>query len=127
MDFGGIPAVSFTVVSDTQITATVPAGTGTVGVTVTTPGGVSNSVAYTYLLVPTLASVVPGSGPVAGGNSVTLSGTGFTGATAVLFGGIPAVSFTVVSDTQITAVVPAGTGTVGVTVTTAGGVSNSVS
>ncbi|MFR9754146.1 IPT/TIG domain-containing protein, partial [Nocardia sp. 004] len=74
-------AVSFTVVSDTQITATVPAGTGTVGVTVTTPGGTSNPVSYTYLGTPTLVSVVPGSGPEVGGNSVTLTGTGFTGAT----------------------------------------------
>ncbi|MFR9754135.1 IPT/TIG domain-containing protein, partial [Nocardia sp. 004] len=82
---------------------------------------------YTYDAVPTLVSVVPDSGPEGGGNSVTLSGTGFTGATAVLFGGIPALSFTVVSDTQITAVVPAGSSVVAVTVTTAGGVSNSVS
>ncbi|MFR9754097.1 IPT/TIG domain-containing protein, partial [Nocardia sp. 004] len=126
VDFGGVSAVSFTVVSDTQITATVPAGTGTVAVTVTTAGGVSNSVSYTYVAAPTLTSVVPGSGPEVGGNSVTLSGSGFTGATAVLFGGVSAVSFTVVSDTQITAVVPAGTGTVEVTVTATGGTSNGV-
>jgi hypothetical protein len=122
--FGGTPATSFTVDSATQITAVAPAGTGTVQVTVTTAGGTSNGVAYTYVAVPTLTTLVPSSGPVAGGTTVVLTGTGLTGATAVTFGGTPATSFTVNSDTQITAVAPAGSGTVQVTVTTAGGVSN---
>uniref|UniRef100_UPI000593C224 IPT/TIG domain-containing protein n=1 Tax=Nocardia exalbida TaxID=290231 RepID=UPI000593C224 len=110
--FGGTPATSFTVNSNTQVTAVAPAGTGTVQVTVTTAGGTSNGVSYTYVAVPTLSSVVPNSGPAAGGTTVVLTGTGFTGATAVTFGGTPATSFTVNSSTQITAVAPAGTGTV---------------
>ncbi|WP_040871434.1 IPT/TIG domain-containing protein, partial [Nocardia exalbida] len=107
--FGGTPAASFTINSATQITAVAPAGTGTVQVTVTTAGGTSNGVAYTYVPVPTLATVVPSSGPVTGGTTVVLTGTGFTGATAVNFGATPATSFTVNSSTQITAVAPAGT------------------
>ncbi|MEU4345259.1 IPT/TIG domain-containing protein, partial [Nocardia sp. NPDC023852] len=126
VDFGGTAAVSFTVVSDTEITAVAPAGTGTVTVTVTAPGGDSNGVSYTYVPAPTLASVVPDSGPETGGNVVILSGTRFTGTSAVHFDANTAVSFTVVSDTEITAVVPAGTGSVNITVTTAGGVSNPV-
>ena len=51
-------------------------------------------------------------------HSVTITGTGFTGATAVDFGTTAATSVTVVSDTSITADSPAGTGTVDVTVTT---------
>ncbi|UAK31851.1 IPT/TIG domain-containing protein [Nocardia asteroides] len=125
--FGATPATSFTVVSDTQITAVAPARTGTVAVTVTSPGGTSNGVSYTFVPAPTLATVVPGSGPATGGNAVTLTGTGFTGATAVRFGATSATSFTVVSDTQITAVAPAGTGTAAVTVSTPGGTSNGVS
>ena len=42
------------------------------------------------------------------GDIVTIAGTGFTGVTAVKFGGVPAVAFTVGSDTQITATVPVG-------------------
>ncbi|MFR9754128.1 IPT/TIG domain-containing protein, partial [Nocardia sp. 004] len=57
--FGATPAVSFTVDSDTQITATVPAGTGTVAVTVTTPAGTSNGVHYAYGASPSLDTVVP--------------------------------------------------------------------
>ena len=44
--------------------------------------------------------------PGGGGTSVTITGTNFTGATAVTFGGIAATSFTVNSATQITAVAP---------------------
>ncbi|WP_373283944.1 IPT/TIG domain-containing protein, partial [Nocardia exalbida] len=121
VSFGATPAVSFTVDSATQITAVSPAGTGTVLVTATTAGGTSNGVTYTYVPVPTLATVVPSSGPEAGGTTVVLTGTDLTGATAVSFGATPAASFTVDSATQITAVTPAGTATVQVTVTTVGG------
>ncbi|QKV93118.1 IPT/TIG domain-containing protein [Streptomyces sp. NA02950] len=125
--FGFQPAVSFTVVSSTQITAVVPPGSaGAVPVTVTTPGGTSGSVTYIYLAIPTLTSVVPSVGPTSGGTTVTLTGTGLLGATAVLFGSTPATSFTVVSSTQITAVVPPGTGTVQISVVTPGGTSNTV-
>jgi IPT/TIG domain len=50
-------------------------------------------------------------------------GTGFTGATVVNFGSAPATNLQVISDTQLTAVSPAGTGRVNVTVTTPGGTS----
>ncbi len=51
------------------------------------------------------------------GDSVVITGTGFTGATAVKFGAIPAITFTVNSDTQITATVPAGATTDPIAVT----------
>ncbi|MEV6336205.1 IPT/TIG domain-containing protein, partial [Nocardia vinacea] len=127
MSFGATPATSFTVDSATQITAVAPAGTGTVQVTATTAGGTSNGVAYTYVAVPTLTTVVPNVGPVTGGTTVVLTGTNLSGATAVSFGATPATSFTVDSATQITAVAPAGAaGTVQVTATTGGGTSNGV-
>lgn len=71
---------------------------------------------------PDLASMFPTSGPTAGGTSVTISGHDFTGATAVKFGSTPASSFTVDSDTKITATSPSSAaGTVDVTVTTPAG------
>lgn len=57
-------------------------------------------------VAPTLTAVSPTS--AAAGATVTLTGTGFTGATAVRFGSANAASFAVVSDTSITAVVPTG-------------------
>ena len=71
--------------------------------------------------MPTVSSVSPGSGPVAGGTSVTITGIGFTGVTNVTFGSTAVTSFTKVTtadDSQIIAIAPAGTaGTVNVTVT----------
>ena len=123
--FGGTAATSFTVNSDTSITATTPAhAAGSVAVAVTAPGGsVTLPGAFTYdLPVPTLASLSPSNGPVSGGTSVTLTGSGFTGTTAVTFGGTAATSFTVGSDTSITATTPAHVaGAVAVAITTPGG------
>ncbi|MEU6582437.1 IPT/TIG domain-containing protein [Nocardia sp. NPDC046763] len=126
VNFGATPATSFTIVSNTQITAIAPAGAGTVSVTVTSTAGSSNGLPFTYVGVPTVISVSPNSGPVTGGAVVTVTGTGFTSATAVSFGATPATLFFVLSDTQILAIAPPGTGTVQVTVTTAAGVSAGV-
>ena len=73
---------------------------------------------------PTVSAVNPASGPVAGGTSVTITGTNLTGAALVHFGTSAATSLTVVSGTEITATSPAGSaGTVDVTVTTPSGTS----
>ncbi|WP_443947019.1 MBG domain-containing protein [Pedobacter sp. AW1-32] len=72
---------------------------------------------------PTVTALSPTSGPTGGGTSITITGTNFSGATAVTFGATPATGFTVNSTTQITATAPAGTGTVDVRVTTTGGTS----
>jgi cyclophilin family peptidyl-prolyl cis-trans isomerase len=122
--FGNTAATSFTFVSDTKITATAPAGTGLVNVTVTNPGGTSaTSAADQFNYGPAVSGISPLRGAPAGGTQVTITGTNFTAATAVKFGTTAATSFTVVSDTQITAKAPAGTGAVDVTVTTTGGTS----
>ena len=70
-----------------------------------------------------VTAVSPSNGLAAGGDSVTITGTGFSGATAVSFGGTAATSFNVISATQISAVSPAGSGTVDVRVTGLGGLS----
>lgn len=58
---------------------------------------------------PAISAITPASGPSAGGTVVTITGSGFTGATAVNFGSVAAQSFTVVSDTEVTATAPAAT------------------
>ncbi|WP_208921458.1 IPT/TIG domain-containing protein [Streptomyces capitiformicae] len=118
-------SASFSVLSATRIIAIAPAGTGSVAVTVTTASGTSNSAVYTYVTTPVITGLSPSQGPTAGGNVITIQGTGFTSATSVAFGLTP-TSFNVVSATQITATAPTGTGSVPVTVTTASGTSNSV-
>jgi hypothetical protein len=68
--------------------------------------------------------VEPNHGSPSGGTTVTITGTDFTGATAVKFGAANA-KVTVNSATSITAVSPKGmgSGTVDVTVTTPAGTS----
>lgn len=125
--FGSTNATSIVVNSATQITAvSPPRAAGAVAVIVVHPTGNSNSVTFTYVVaqVPVVTGVAPSNGPTSGGTGVTLTGTGFTGATTVTFAGVPAASFTVNSATQITAVTPAGgAGAAVVTVTTPGGTS----
>ena len=125
VEFGSVAAKNVTVVSATSITAESPAGTGTVNVTVTTPAGTSATSSaddFTYVSAPTVTKVEPNTGPEAGSTKVTITGTNFTGATAVKFGSVAAKSFTVSTATSITAESPAGTaGTVHVTVAAVGG------
>ncbi len=80
-------------------------------------------------VAPAVTSISPAFGDLSGGTSVTITGTGFTGATAVHFGAAAATTFTVDSSTQISATAPAATalGSVDVTVTTPSGTSATAS
>ncbi len=73
---------------------------------------------------PSVQDVSPAAGPAAGGTTVRITGSGFSGATGVEFGSTPATSFTVDSESEITAVSPAGQGTVDVSVTGPAGTSH---
>ena len=119
--FGSAAATNVVVVSGTQITAKTPAGSaGAVTVTVTNPGAAGGGLAsgFTYVVVPTVSSVSPNNGPIAGGTAVTISGTNFAAGATVTFGGTAATNVVVASATQITATTPAGSvGAVTVTVT----------
>jgi hypothetical protein len=125
--FGSTDATSFTVSSDTSITAVSPAGTGTVDVIVTTPWGASSTGSgdrFSYSAPPAVTRVAPTDGPVGGGTTVIVSGRSLNGATAVTFGSTGAAGFTVTSATSISAVSPAElAGGVSVSVTTPGGTS----
>jgi uncharacterized repeat protein (TIGR03803 family) len=116
VSFNGTPAV-FGFPSDTYLTATVPAGATTGFVTVTTPSGTLTSNEQ-FHVVPQILSFSPTSGPV--GTTVVITGESFLEATEVAFCGDLA-KFTVNSDTQITATVPAGAMTCPIAVQTPGG------
>ena len=112
-------AAKFSVKSNTYLTATVPNGATTGFVTVKTPGGTLKS-NYIFRVTPVIFSFRPTSGPV--GTPVTITGTSFTGAKKVTFGGVKANTFSVDSDSQITATVPTGAKTGKIAVTTPGGI-----
>jgi hypothetical protein len=110
-------AANFTVVSDTFLTAKVPATATSGKVTVKTPSGTLTS-NLTFKVLPVITSFTPASGAI--GAKVTITGTGFGGATKVTFGGA-AAAYTVNSGTQITATLPAAAKTGNIAVTTPGG------
>ena len=96
--FGGTAATNVAVVNSTTITATTPAGSaGAVTVTVTNPSGQAGSLAngFTYVASPTVSSVSPNNGPVAGGTAVTITGTNFVAGATVTFGGTAATNVVV--------------------------------
>ena len=131
VSFGGVPAASFVINSPTQITAVTPAeASGTQDVTVTTAAGTSatssaDQFTYSSVSAPAVTAVALTAGPLAGGNGVLITGSGFTGTTAVMFGTTPATMFMVISDTELFAIAPASAaGIVDVTVTTPAGTSS---
>ncbi len=115
--FGGTQAVTVTRSGSTYLTATVPAGALTGSVTVTTGSTVLTS-SQSFRVTPTMKTFSPESGAV--GTLVTITGTGLKQATKVTFNGKSA-SYTVVSDTEVTATVPTGAKTGKIIVTTKGG------
>lgn len=121
--FGTTAAPAPTSSSATEIVVKTPAhSAGTVGVTVTHVGGSATKPnAYRFAPLPDITGISPTAGPTGGGQTVTINGTGFTGATSVTFDGA-SVTFTVTSDTAISATTNAhAAGLVDVIVTTAGG------
>jgi uncharacterized repeat protein (TIGR03803 family) len=115
--FGDTQATTIKLTGTTFITATVPAGALTGSVTVTT-GTTTLTSPQTFKVTPTISSFAPPDDPV--GTPVTITGTGLEQTTKVTFDGKSA-TFTVISDTEVTADVPADAVTGKITVTTKGG------
>jgi hypothetical protein len=134
--FGFTKVTAFSNHTDTSISIITPPFPSSGGaipifdVQVGTPGGTSavnnpaDQFAYLFPILPAVTAVSPTSGPSAGGTTVIITGTNFTGASAVAFGNTLATSFKVVSDTQITVTTPSEPASiVDVTVKTDGGTS----
>jgi IPT/TIG domain len=125
--FGATKATKFKVISEGSIEAESPAGTaGAVHVTVIGADGTSATSAadeFTYVPPPIVSSISPNLGPEAGGTVVTITGKNFHEVSEVKFGPAKATKFKVNSEESIEAESPPGTGTVHITVTTAGGTS----
>jgi hypothetical protein len=121
-----------TVTASLLIAANAPLGLQTISVTTPGAGNTSNGVGFTiFALAPLLNSPLAPANATAGSTvPVTLTGTGFTGATAVNTSGagITVTNLVVVSATQITAtfVIAANAPTQGISVTTPNGTSNAV-
>lgn len=117
--FGGTNASSFTIVNSTTISATIGAMGSSGNVTVTTGGGTASVPGFTFISAPTISSFTPVNAGTM--DTVTITGTNFTNASSVSFGGTIASSFTVINSTTISATV--GVGSSGsISITTPGGV-----
>jgi hypothetical protein len=121
--FNGI-AAAFTVESDTEIHATVPAAATTGPISIDSPDRTTTTSNAPFRVAPTITSFTPTCGP--SGTSVRILGTHFAGATEVSFGSARA-SFTVDSDSEIHAIVPASWPLGPIAVTTPGGTGTSTS
>jgi len=105
--FGTKPALSYSVISDSEVVAIAPPGppASSVRLEVTNPAGVSYSPSsFSYDQAPAVSSV----GPPVGyeGSQVMIRGANFTGVSALRFGGVEATSYQVISPSEIEAVVP---------------------
>ncbi|MHB8877881.1 MAG: beta strand repeat-containing protein [Myxococcaceae bacterium] len=108
---GGTAATGLTIVSDTSITATSPAGTvGPADVKVTNADGQFGTLVggFEYMPSPTVTAISPAAGREGGGTNVTLTGTRFAAGAIVTIGGVAATNVVVVNATTITATTPAG-------------------
>ncbi|TVL91300.1 IPT/TIG domain-containing protein [Streptomyces sp. SAJ15] len=110
--------------STDTITRTIPGFSGAQGISPTPDGRhlyVVNNATSAVRVLRRPAAISPNQGSLGGGTPVTIIGHGFTNTSSVHFGTHEATDVVVVNDTTITAVTPAGTGSVTVRVTAAGG------
>ena len=118
--FNGVAATSFTINSDTQIYAIVPAGALSGKISVTTPTGTAVSASdFVITFPPRISAFAPSRGPV--GTLVTITGRHFTATTQVAFDSVMATNFIIASDTLLRATVPSGATTGKISVTTTEG------
>lgn len=121
--FGTVPALPFAV-TDRDLTVVAPPALapGTIQVNVVTAGGTADGLTYTYVRPPTISSLTAVSGPLVGGNVLTVNGANLAATSKVTLAGTYAL-YSAVSDTAVAVIVPPGAqaGATTLTVTTPGG------
>jgi hypothetical protein len=123
VNFGAAEGQGLKKVNDGSLLVVAPPGEGRVDVALVYPNPKPNKTIGSFVYAPVVTALAQASGSSTGGDTVVVSGSGFTGATAVAFGDNAASALTVNSDAQITATSPAGSGIVDVVVTTPAGTS----
>lgn len=130
INFGTIKITTFTLINNNEISFTVPAmsSDNNINISVSTSNFTSNIVCYTYIAQPIITSIIPSSGPIGGGNNVTINGTDLTSTVNINFGSSTINNFMVIDNSTISFMAPASglpaTNTVNVIVNTLGGNSN---
>lgn len=130
VDLGDRAGSDLVVESDTRLSVVTPAagepGRASITVHLSTGEVYLFDPPFTYLAAPTVTALDPDTGPSTGGNVVVVTGRHFTERIAVSFGDTAARDVEVLSDSELRVVAPAHLpGPVEITVTTAGGTSNS--
>ncbi|MAT77078.1 hypothetical protein CMK14_18275, partial [Candidatus Poribacteria bacterium] len=127
----GKAATEVKVVSPSRMTFVAPSGAvGAQELKLTDPAGLTATLAaaFTYFLLPNVASISPTRGRAIGGLSVRIKGTNFSDGAKVTMGGESASGVKVASATEIQALTPdQTTGVVGIVVTNADGHSGRLS
>lgn len=111
VDFGGSSCAGVTVVTPTTITCTTSAhsaGQVTVSVTNSDTQSGNSTNAYTYRAAPTVTGITPSAGALAGGTSITVTGSGFYTGTTVDINGTPCTNVSITNSTSLTCTTPAG-------------------
>lgn len=107
ISFGSVSASSIVSVTDSQLVVITPPASaiGSVPISLVTPNGaVIWEAGFDYMI--SIGSIYPESGPVAGGTSLTVSGSGLLQLTGIQFNDTAATSMTITSDNQLTVVTP---------------------
>jgi hypothetical protein len=133
VQFGGIRGTGLSVIDDRWLTVISPPNPpGTVGISVINPDHAGNSAGAASVFrydipVPKLSTISPSSGPTAGGTVVIITGSGFTGAKNVTFGGKSVNDLRVIDDSHIRVMTPASPpGSFPISITTAIGEGSSL-
>lgn len=109
LSLNGGTSIPFTIVNNTTITFVVPTGATSGVIAITNPDGTATSIGSFTVTVPTFPPTITSISPTSGlvGTTVTITGTNLSTVTSVTLNGL-SVTYTIVSNTSITFVVPVG-------------------